>query len=298
MAGVTATIAAGSVSMNSVAPLVATDWLAERLGQGDIRIADASWYLPDVKRDAAAEFRAKHIPGAVFFDIDAISDHASDLPHMLPPPAEFSAAMRRLGIGDSDLVVFYDGAGIYSAPRALWMMRAMGHDRAAVLDGGLPKWLSENRPTESGTATPAGRSHFTARLRPERVRDFAAMRANLDRAAEQVVDARSPGRFRGEEIEPRPGVRPGHIPGSANVHYARLVAGDGTLRPVAELRRLFAEERIALDRPVVTSCGSGVTAAIVALGLEIAGAKQIAVYDGSWAEWGARKDAPLATGTA
>jgi len=284
--------------MSPGTPLVSTDWLAERLGHGDIRIADASWYLPDAKRDAAAEFRASHIPGAVFFDIDAISDHLSDLPHMLPAPAEFSAAMGRLGIGDLDFVVFYDGAGIYSAPRALWMMRAMGHDRAAVLDGGLPKWLRESRPTQSGTPMPAEPSHFTAKLLHERVRDFAGMRSNLDSGGEQVVDARSPGRFRGEEIEPRPGVRPGHIPGSANMHYARLIAADGTLRPAAELRRLFAQERIALDRPIVTSCGSGITAAIVALGLEMAGAKQVALYDGSWAEWGGHKDAPIATGPA
>ena len=175
--------------------LVATEWLGERIGQDDIRIADASWYLPDAKRDAHAEYEQRHIPGAVFFDIDAISDPATTLPNMLPDAALFSAAMRRLGIGDSDFVVFYDGAGIYSAPRALWMMRAMGHERAAVLDGGLPKWLREKRPVDSSIPAPVARSHFTARYRPELVHDFAAMRHNLRARAEQVVDARGPGRL-------------------------------------------------------------------------------------------------------
>jgi len=278
--------------------LVTTEWLGERLGQDDIRIADASWYLPEAKRNAHAEYEQRHIPGSVFFDIDAISDSANSLPHMLPEPALFSAAMRRLGIGDSDFVVFYDGAGIYSAPRALWMIRAMGHERAAVLDGGLPKWLREQRPVDSSISAPVGRSYFTACYSPELVRDFAAMRDNLRARAEQIVDARSPGRFRGEEPEPRAGVRPGHIPGSVNVHYAKLVNPDGTLRSASELRQIFAEQSVALDRPVVTTCGSGITAAIVALALERAGAKQIALYDGSWTEWGGRAEAPVATGAA
>ena len=278
--------------------LVTTEWLGERLGQDDIRIADASWYLPEAKRNAHAEYEQRHIPGSVFFDIDAISDSANSLPHMLPEPALFSAAMRRLGIGDSDFVVFYDGAGIYSAPRALWMLRAMGHERVAVLDGGLPKWLREQRPVDSSISAPVGRSYFTACYSPELVRDFAAMRDNLRARAEQIVDARSPGRFRGEEPEPRAGVRPGHIPGAVNVHYAKLVNPDGTLRSASELRQIFAEQSVALDRPVVTTCGSGITAAIVALALERAGAKQIALYDGSWTEWGGRAEAPVATGAA
>jgi thiosulfate/3-mercaptopyruvate sulfurtransferase len=284
--------------MNPEGPLVSTEWLAGQLGQPKIRIADASWYLPDAKRNAMAEFRERHIPGAVFFDIDAISDHATGLPHMLPDPSEFAGAMRKLGIGDGDCVVFYDGAGIYSSPRARWMMRAMGHDTCAVLDGGLPKWLREQRPTESGTAREARQSHFTAQFRPELVRDYFGMRRIIECHAEQVVDARSPGRFRGEEPEPRPGVRPGHMPGSLNVHYAKLISRDGTLLGAPELRRIFSERGVDLDRPVVTSCGSGITAAIVALGLELAGAKDVALYDGSWSEWGAKANAPIATGPA
>jgi len=284
--------------MTGETALVSTEWLAARLGTPKIRVADASWYLPQAGRNARAEYDAAHIPGAVFFDIDALSDRATDLPHMLPGAEAFASGVRRLGIGDVDFVVFYDGAGLYSAPRGLWMMRAMGHRKAAVLDGGLPKWRREGRPVEGSAAAPSpvGRRHFTPSPDRELMRDFRAMQSNLQSRDEQVVDARSPARFRGEEPEPRAGVRPGHIPGAVNVYYADVVTADGTLRPASELRRLFAERDVNLERPIVTSCGSGITAAILSLALETAGAKKVALYDGSWAEWGARADAPIVTG--
>ena len=283
--------------MNGAGPLVSTEWLAAHLAEPDIRVADASWYLPQAGRNARTEFGAAHIPGAVFFDIDALSDQTTTLPHMLPDPVAFSSGIRKLGIADNHFVVFYDGAGIYSAPRALWMMRAMGHAGAAVLDGGFPKWTREGRAIEStGRAKRGIGAHFTAKPDTRIVRNFDSLQANLQSQAEQVVDARSPSRFRGEEAEPRPGVRPGHIPGSVNIYYADVLTPEGTMRPASELKRLFAERNVDLERPVVTSCGSGVTAAILSLALEIAGAKKTALYDGSWSEWGARADAPIATG--
>lgn len=279
----------------SGADLVSTDWLAERLGGDAVRIVDASWYLPADNRDPAGEYRDHHIPGAVLFALDAASDQATPLPHMLPGAEKFAATMGELGIGDGDEVVVYDGAGLFSAARLWWMLRAFGHDKVAVVDGGLPKWLGEGRPVETGNAG-ITRRIFTPRFKPELVRGFDDVRANLESRREQVLDARGPGRFKGLEPEPRPGVRPGHIPGSLNLHYASLLdPGDYTLRPQAELAALFSDAGIDTGRPVICSCGSGITAAILALALGRIGAREVSLYDGSWSEWGARADAPIET---
>lgn len=281
--------------MTPASPLVSTEWLADHLNAPDVRIADASWYLPDAGRNAHAEYAAAHIPGAVFFDIDGLSDETNPLPHMLAPPAKFASRMRKLGLGDGNLIVVYDGAGIYSAARAWWMLRAMGHEYVAVLDGGLPKWRRENRPLEDMERHPNPR-HFTPHYNHALVRDFDQVRANLTSHAEQVVDARGHPRFSGAVAEPREGVRSGHIPGAINVPYAELTAGDGTLKPASELSHIFKDRDIDLSRPIVTSCGSGITAAIAMLALTVVGAKSVALYDGSWAEWGARTDVPIETG--
>ncbi len=273
--------------------VVPTEWLAPKLGTPGLRVIDASWYLPGSGRAPAAEYAAAHIPGAIFFDIDANSDRESSLPHMLPREAEFAEAMGRLGLSDSDDIVVYDGSGVnLSAARVWWTFRTFGHSRTAVLDGGFGKWRREHRPTEQGIVTlPPGR--FSARLDRTAVRDLASVQANIHKQVEQLVDARSAGRFAGVEPEPRPGLRRGHIPGSVNLPFTDLVRPDGTLLPAEELRRRLAGAGIDLARPVVATCGSGTSACAVVLGLNVIGHTRVAVYDGAWAEWGGRADTPI-----
>ncbi|HEU5040740.1 MAG TPA: 3-mercaptopyruvate sulfurtransferase [Gemmatimonadales bacterium] len=281
-----------------VPAVVSTDWLAGRLGRPGVVVVDGSTYLPTSGRDAAAEYAAGHLPGAVFFDIEATSDPDSPLPHMLPSPDAFAARMTALGIGDDDHVVVYDGSGVnLSAPRVWWMLRAMGHDRVSVLDGGSGKWRREGRPVETGVVSrPPAR--FTPRPRHGRVRDLAAMRGLLGGGAEQVVDMRSAGRFAGTEPEPRPGLRGGHIPGSRNLPFHELVAADGTVLPIERLRARVAAAGIEPGRPVVATCGSGVSACALVLALHLLGRDDVALYDGAWTEWGGRGDTPVATGAA
>lgn len=280
--------------MKPASPIVSTEWLAAHLDAPDVRIADASWYLPQAGRDAKAEYESAHIPRAVFFDIDDLSDEKSPYPHMLAPAPKFASRMRKLGLGDGNLIVVYDGAGIYSAARAWWMLRAMGHEDVVVLDGGFPKWKAEHRPIEDMVPAPFPR-HFTPRQNYALLRSFDQVKANIAARTEQVVDARGASRFLAQEAEPRAGVRGGHIPGSANMPYTAFTNPDGTLKSPSELTALFAERGIDPARPVVTTCGSGVTAAIALLALTVLGAKNAALYDGSWSEWGSRADAPIET---
>ena len=279
--------------MTTLPTLVSTEWLAAHLGESDLRVVDATWYLPSLKRDAGAEYLTAHVPGAVYFDIDAIKDTNNPLPHMLPTADGFAAAVSRLGIRDGDRVVVYGQKYLIASARVWWSFRVFGHDRVAVLDGGFPKWKAESRPAEAGTVTPAP-GRFTARFRPELVRDLARMRANVDSRREQVADARSEGRFVGTEPEPRAGLRSGHIPGSVCLPYDRLFRrDDGTLLPPAALRDVFDKAGVDPGRPVVTTCGSGVSAAVLALGLHVQGLTDVPVYDGSWTEWGGSRDTPI-----
>jgi thiosulfate/3-mercaptopyruvate sulfurtransferase len=274
--------------------LVTTEWLARNLGRRDVRVIDGSWHMPHLHRDARAEFAQAHIPGAVFFDIDAIADRSTTLPHMLPRASEFAQAVGRLGIGSGDRVIVYDTRGVASAARVWWTFRAFGHDKVFALDGGLPRWRAEGRSVEAGVPAPKPR-RFTARLRRSLVRDLAAMRQNVRTRKAQVLDARSRGRFAGTEPEPRAGLRAGHIPGSLNLPYDELYQKDGALLPADAIRAKLEGAGIDLARPVITSCGSGVTASVLALGFHVAGRPDVAVYDGSWTEWGGRDDTPIET---
>ena len=281
--------------MNSTAALVSTEWLGARLDDPGVRVVDGTYFLPNVPRDAGAEFMQCHIPGAVWFDIDDIKDAANPLPHMLPHPAEFARKVGALGLGDADRIVAYDAHGLMSAARVWWMFRVFGHDRTAVLDGGLPKWRREGRPVESG---PARRrpAVFTPRFRPELVRGLAEVRAELARGSAEVADARSAARFTGAEAEFRPGLKSGHMPGAKNLPFGALLRADGTFLPPAEIAAKFRAAGIDTGRPVTTTCGSGVTACVLALGLYLTGKPDAAVYDGSWSEWGGREDTPIAAG--
>jgi thiosulfate/3-mercaptopyruvate sulfurtransferase len=275
--------------------LVSTDWLAQHLTDPDLRILDASWYLPDMNRDPKAEYEAGHIPGARFFDIDEIADTRSELPHMVPPVEKFMSRMRRMGVGDGHQVVVYDGAGLFSAARVWWLFRLMGHMDVAVLDGGFPKWRAEGREVEDLPPVMRER-HLTVRRQAQMVRDVTQVAAASKLRDHEILDARSPGRFRGEEAEPRPGLRAGHIPGSKNVYYRTLLNEDGTMKAPEALRAVFDAAGVDPARPVITSCGSGVTAAILNLALERIGRHDHALYDGSWAEWGMFPDLKVETG--
>ena len=283
--------------MDDPKTLVSTDWLAAHLGDPDLRILDASWHMPATGRDARAEYDAAHIPGARFFDIDAISDKRSALPHMAPPPEMFISRMRAMGVGDGHQVVIYDNSDVRSAFRVWWTFRLMGKTDVAVLDGGLPKWRAEGRPTEDMPPVMRDR-HITVQRQAGLVRDVTQVAAASKLGDPQIVDARSPERFRGEVPEPRPGLRAGHIPGSRNLPFGRLFNADGTMIAPDAIRAAFADAGIDLSRPVITTCGSGVTAAALSFALERAGHRDHSLYDGSWTEWGSFADLNIATGDA
>jgi thiosulfate/3-mercaptopyruvate sulfurtransferase len=279
-------------------PLVTTDWLAAHLADPGVKIVDASFKLPGVTPLPKDDYLQAHIPGAVFFDVDAVSDHENPLPHMFPGAAQFGRDVGALGIGNDDTVVVYDAGGWVAGPRAWWMFRSFGHDKVRVLDSGLKKWIAEGRPTGSG-AVSVKPATFKATFAPKRVRTMQEMVANLDNQAEQVIDARASDRFEGRAAEPRPGLRPGHIPSSRNVPYNRLFdAATGTMKPLSELLAAFCDAGVKLDAPIVTSCGSGVSAAVLTLALYRLGVENPALYDGSWSEWGLPGGPPVATGPA
>lgn len=270
--------------------LVTTAWLGDHLNAPDVRVVDASWHPPQSGRNGYEEYQSAHVPGAAFFDIEDIRDLDSDLPHMLPSAEKFSSRVRRMGLGDGNRIIVYDGAGCLSAARVWWMFRVFGHHDVAVLDGGFPKWRTEGRPVEDLPPHPRER-HFTARLNTLMVRDLKQMKANVSSGREQVLDARSAGRFAGTEPEPRPGLAGGHIPGSTSIPYTALLdPAAQTFLSARSLKEILRGHGIDLDRPIVTTCGSGVTAAIVSLALHVVGCGNTALYDGSWTEWARHQD--------
>ncbi|MFV0493349.1 MAG: 3-mercaptopyruvate sulfurtransferase [Pseudorhodobacter sp.] len=277
--------------------LVSTDWLAAHLNDPDLRILDASWYLPDAGRDPKAEYDAAHIPSARFFDIDEISDHRSDLPHMAPPAEKFISRMRAMGVGDGHQIVVYDGMGLFSAPRVWWLFRLMGKTDVAVLDGGFPKWQAEGREVEDLPPLMRDR-HITVARQNHLVKDVTQVAHAAKLREAEIIDARADPRFRGEAPEPRPGLRAGHIPGARNLPFTQLLNKDGTMKDPSALRAAFAAAGVDLSRPAITSCGSGVTAAVLSLALERIGHRDHALYDGSWAEWGMYDDLKVETGPA
>lgn len=276
--------------------VVSPEWLSDRLGQDDVSIVDASWYLPVQERDAKAEYRAGHIPGAVFFDLDAITDQSTDLPHMLASPADFATAVGALGISNTDTIVVYDGLGLFSGPRVWWNFRVMGADKTFLLDGDLPAWKSAGLPVTDKVSQPIPKS-FEPSFDPSVVRDMQAVMAAVRDGTAQIVDARPGGRFTAQEPEPREGMRSGHIPNSRNLPFMDLQDG-GRLKDLDTLRELFRGAGVALDQPIITTCGSGVTAATLSLALMSLDHAENAIYDGSWTEWGGTDVTPVETGPA
>lgn len=277
--------------------IVSTAWLNANLKDPDLRILDASWYLPTESRDPKAEFDASHIPGARFFDIEDISDHRSNLPHMVPPVEKFLSRIRELGVGDGHQIVVYDGAGLFSAARVWWLFKLMGHDNIAVLDGGLPKWTAEGRPVTNEPPVIRDR-HMFARPRYEMVKDVTEVSRASKLMDYVIIDARAADRFKGEAAEPRPGMRAGHIPNARNVPFSTLLNAEKTMKDPEVLKEIFEAAGVDLAKPAITSCGSGVTAAVLCLAMERFGKTDHSLYDGSWTEWGAFPTVPIATGDA